>query len=96
MNRMPCVYILASKKNGTLYVGVTSNLPGRIWQHREKVLSGFTARYGVDRLVWFEPHESMEAAILREKQLKAGSRQKKIALIIQHNPEWTDLYPALR
>ncbi len=95
MNRMPCVYILASKKNGTLYVGVTSNLPGRIWQHREKLLPGFTSRYGVDRLVWFEPHDSMEAAIQREKQLKAGSRQKKIALIIHHNPDWHDLYPAL-
>ena len=87
------VYILASARNGTLYVGVTSHLVQRIWQHKNHVLVGFSQRYNVDRLVWFEPHESMEAAILREKQIKAGSRQRKLDLIEAINPAWRDLYP---
>ncbi len=90
--KLPCVYIMANRPQGTLYVGVTSQLPVRVWQHKNKVTGGFTARYGVDRLVWYEVHDSMTSAILREKQLKAGSRQKKLALIEAMNPGWEDLY----
>ena len=89
----PSVYMMANRKNGAIYIGVTSNLPGRAWQHREGVTDGFTKRYGCKLLVWFEMQEDMEQAILREKQLKAGSRKKKIALIEGANPEWRDLYP---
>lgn len=95
MIREPCTYILANRKNGILYVGVTSNLPARVWQHREKLRPGFTARYNIHRLVWFEVHESMDTAILREKQLRAGCRQKKLDLINDLNPEWADLYSTL-
>ena len=90
--KQPAVYIMASKRNGTLYTGVTSNLPQRVWQHREGVADGFTKRYGCKTLVWFEMHETMEAAILREKQIKAGSRRKKLALIEAFNSAWRDLY----
>ncbi len=90
--KLPCVYIMANRPQGTLYVGVTSQLPVRVWQHKNKVTGGFTARYGVDQLVWYEVHDSMTSAILREKQLKAGSRQKKLALIEAMNPGWEDLY----
>ena len=90
--KLPCVYIMANRPQGTLYVGVTSQLPARVWQHKHKVTGGFTARYGVDRLVWFETHETMVSAIQREKQLKAGSRHKKLALIEALNPRWDDLY----
>ena len=83
---------MASKRNGTLYTGVTSNLPQRVWQHRKGVADGFTKRYGSKMLVWFEIHDTMEAAILREKQIKAGSRKKKLALIESFNPQWRDLY----
>ncbi|HYQ05634.1 MAG TPA: GIY-YIG nuclease family protein [Xanthobacteraceae bacterium] len=89
------VYILASRRNGTLYVGVTSNLPRRIWEHRNAVLRGFTARYSCKMLVWYELHSTMENAIVREKQLKAGSRKKKLALIEKTNPAWRDLYDEL-
>ena len=88
----PAVYIMANQRNGTIYVGVTSNLVQRSWQHRDGVGDGFTTRYGCKKLVWFELHGTMEDAILREKQLKGGSRAKKIALIETHNPEWRDLY----
>jgi putative endonuclease len=91
MERMPCVYILASGFHGTLYTGVTSQLPGRIWQHREKVIDGFTSRYGVKRLVWFEIHETMQSAIGREKSIKRWLRKWKIALIEAANPGWRDL-----
>ncbi|MEC9369663.1 MAG: GIY-YIG nuclease family protein, partial [Pseudomonadota bacterium] len=74
MKRRPCVYILASKRNGTLYTGVTSDLPKRVWQHRDGGTQGFTGKYSVNRLVWFEPHESMESAITREKQIKEWKR----------------------
>jgi len=84
---------MANRLNGTLYVGVTSDLPKRIWQHRESAIDGFTTRYGCRMLVWFELGGTMESAILREKQVKAGSRQKKLALIEAGNPEWRDLYP---
>ena len=91
-NIQPAVYIMASKRNGTIYVGVTSNLPQRAWQHREGVADGFTRHYGCKLLVWFEFCGTMEHAILREKQLKAGSRAKKLALIEADNPQWRDLY----
>ena len=87
----PAVYMMASKRNGTIYVGVTSNLPQRAWQHREGVIGGFTKRYGCKVLVWFELHGDMESAILREKQLKGGSRKQKLALIERYNPQWRDL-----
>lgn len=83
--------MLASQRNGTLYIGVTSNLSGRIHQHREGTLRGFTARYGVKLLVWFEGHETMESAIAREKQLKNWQRKWKLELIEQGNPRWRDL-----
>ena len=86
------VYILASARNGTLYVGVTSQLVQRIWQHKNHVLEGFSQRYKVAQLVWFEAHERMEAAILREKQIKSGSRKRKLDLIEAMNPAWRDLY----
>jgi putative endonuclease len=93
--KQPCVYIMASARHGTLYVGVTSQLPARIWQHKTGALGGFTSRYGVHLLVWYEVHEEMLAAIAREKQLKAGSRLKKIQLIESQNPQWRDLYEGI-
>jgi len=86
------VYLLASKPNGTLYVGSTSDLVRRVWEHKEKVVPGFTAKYGVDRLVWFERHETLEAAMLREKRIKEWKRVWKIELIEQDNPRWIDRY----
>ncbi|MCB1575623.1 MAG: GIY-YIG nuclease family protein [Xanthomonadales bacterium] len=91
--RLPCVYILVSRRNGTLYVGVTSNLPARVWQHRTDALDGFTKRYRVHDLVWFELHESMESAIGREKAIKEWKRAWKVELIQASNPDWCDLYP---
>jgi len=88
----PCVYIMASRRNGTLYTGVTSDLVQRAWQHRESVVEGFTKKYGCKLLVWYEQHGSMESAILREKQIKAGNRARKLALIEAQNPDWRDLY----
>jgi len=90
--KQPAVYIVASKRNGTLYTGVTSRLIQRVWQHREGVADGFTKRYGCKMLVWYEVHDTMEQAMLREKQIKTGSRAKKIALIEAMNPEWRDLW----
>ena len=90
MQRQPCVYILASRRHGTLYIGVTSDLVGRLYQHREKVTRGFTSRYDVNRLVHYEMAGTMDAAIAREKQLKAWKRDWKIALIEEHNPLWED------
>ena len=92
MGRRGYVYILASQKNGTLYTGVTSDLPKRTWEHREGVVEGFTKRYGCKLLVWYELHSTMEYAIAREKQVKAGSRKKKLALIEAQNPQWRDLF----
>ena len=89
------VYILASERNGTLYIGMTSNLVQRIWQHREKVVDGFTERYGVVRLVWFAEFGSAEAAIVREKQLKKWNRAWKMRLIEKENPTWRDLYDSI-
>ena len=93
--KQPAVYMMASGRNGTLYVGVTSDLVRRAWQHREGALAGFTAQYGCKNLVWFEMHETMEAAILREKRIKLGSRGKKLTLIEAGNPQWRDLWPGL-
>jgi putative endonuclease len=88
-------YLLASRPYGTLYVGSTSNVLRRVWEHKSKVVPGFTASYGVDRLVWFEAHDSVEFARLRERQIKEWKREWKIELIERDNPRWIDLYPTL-
>ena len=90
--RTPCVYILVSKPKGTLYIGVTSNLVQRVWQHKNDFVEGFTKRYRVHRLVWHEVHDSMESAISREKALKKWKRLWKIGLIERSNPTRVDLY----
>jgi len=87
--------MMANKRNGTLYAGVTSDMIGRGWQHREGIVPGFTKRYGCKLLVWYEFHATMADAIAREKQIKGGSRQKKLRLIETMNPEWRDLYEDL-
>ena len=92
MNKQPAVYILASKRNGTLYIGVTSDLVKRIWEHKNNMVEGFTKRYNVHRLVWYELHKSMETAITREKRLKNWKRKWKLELIESSNPKWQDLY----
>jgi len=94
-NRTFFVYLLASNVRGTLYVGVTSDLLKRVWEHKNKAVPGFTARYGVDRLMWYETHATAEAAIRREKQIKEWKRDWKINLIERDNPHWIDLYPTL-
>ena len=86
------VYLLASKKHGTLYLGVTNDIVRRVYEHRRKVVKGFTSRYGVDKLVWFEIYDDVEMAIAREKELKKWRRDWKIRLIEEQNPEWDDLY----
>ena len=90
------VYILASKERGTLYVGVTNDLMRRVYEHKEGLAEGFSMRHGVKRLVYFETHESIEAAILQEKRLKRWRRDWKIELIERDNPHWVDLYKTLR
>ena len=95
VGRYPTTYILASQRNGTLYIGVTSDPIQRIWQHRSHLAPGFTKRHGVTRLVWYEVHESMESAISREKQLKKWNRAWKIRLVEESNPYWNDLWPSL-
>lgn len=95
MEKQPAVYIVTNKRNGTLYTGVTSNLPKRIYEHKNNVTEGFTAKYNCHTLVYFEMHETMEAAIEHEKQIKAGSRNKKLALIENQNPDWQDLYDTI-
>jgi len=89
----PALYLLASQRNGTLYVGVTSNLVKRLWEHQNDAVEGFTEKYGVHRLVYFELHDTMLAAIQREKQIKKWNRAWKINLIEKANPEWKDLWP---
>jgi len=89
------IYILASKRNGTLYTGVTSDLVGRVWQHKHEIIEGFTKRHGVHILVWFEVHQDVEAAIAREKQIKKWNRAWKIKLIERNNSGWKDLYDQL-
>ncbi len=92
MIKQPAVYILASKKNGTLYTGVTSDLIKRIWEHKNNMVDGFTKHYRVHDLVWFELHESMDSAIAREKNIKEWKRAWKLNLIEKDNPVWRDLY----
>jgi len=93
--REPIVYILASRPNGTLYIGVTSDLIKRVWEHRSNAVDGFTKRYGVHRLVYFEQFRSMMQAIEREKELKKWKRVWKIELIEKENPDWRDLWPEI-
>ena len=90
--KQPAIYILASKRNGTLYTGVTSDLVKRVWQHKNDVIPGFTQKYSVHMLVYYELAEEMATAIAREKQIKGGSRAKKLAMIESMNPGWRDLY----
>ncbi len=92
MDKSSYVYILASGINGTLYVGVTSNLIRRVWEHREGVVDGFSKQYGVERLVWYEVHSEIAEAIRREKQIKKWNRAWKVELIQKANPRWLDLY----
>ena len=89
------VYLLSSGPFGTLYVGMTANLAKRVWEHKVKAIPGFTAKYGVHRLVWYEPHPSIEAAFVRERQIKKWKRAWKIELIEADNPQWIDLYPSI-
>ena len=93
--KQPCVCMLASRRNGSLYAGVTSNIIKRIREHKNDVVEGFTKRYGVHPLVWYEIHETMESAISREKTIKGWNRQWKLELIEKGNPEWADLYDTL-
>jgi putative endonuclease len=90
------VYILASKRNGTLYVGVSSDLIKRVWEHKNKLVEGFTKKYGVDKLVYYEVHNDAEKAILREKQIKKWNRAWKLWLIEEKNPEWKDLFGEIK
>lgn len=95
MEKQPCVYILASQKYGTLYTGVTSNLLKRIWEHKNNAVEGFTQKYSVHTLVWYEIHETIASAIQREKSIKNWKRAWKIKLIEEANPHWQDIYPGL-
>lgn len=95
MERQPCVYMLTSKRNGTLYTGVTSNLLKRIWEHKNHVVEGFTKKYGISVLVWYEIHETMESAISKEKAIKNWKRAWKVKVIEENNPQWRDLYSDL-
>jgi putative endonuclease len=94
-SKQPCVYMLANRRNGTLYVGVTSDLIRRVWEHKNDLVAGFTKRYRVHLLVWYELHESMIAAIEREKAIKGWRRKWKLELIEKENPDWWDLYKNL-
>jgi putative endonuclease len=95
MEKCPCVYLLANRRNGTLYVGVTTDVVKRVWEHKNDLVDGFTNRYGVHQLVWFELHDRLETALAREKALKAWRRTWKVALIERTNPTWHDLYPEI-
>ncbi len=95
MNKQFYVYILASKRNGTLYIGVTSNIIQRVWQHKQQSVDGFTKKYNIKDLVYFEVHDNAENAIKREKQLKKWRRAWKIKLIEENNQEWNDLYDTI-
>ena len=92
----PCVYILTSERNGTLYTGVTSDIARRVWAHKSDAIDGFSKRYAVHRLVYVEFHETMEAAITREKQIKKWRRKWKLELIERDNPQWRDLHEVIR
>ena len=93
--KKPCIYIITNRHNTTLYIGVTSNLVQRIYQHKSKLISGFSAKYNLNKLVYFEVYEDMENAIVREKRLKVWKREWKNRLINECNPSWKDLYPDL-
>ena len=95
MEKQPCVYLLASKRNGTLYTGVTSNLLKRVWEHKNNLVESFTSKHGVHTLVWYEMHDTMESAIQREKAIKNWKRAWKIKTIEALNPRWGDLYQDL-
>jgi len=95
MDKQPAVYILASKRNGTLYTGVTSDLAKRVWEHKIDLVEGFTKRYRSHSLVWYELHENMESAIVREKRIKEWKREWKLQLIESVNPDWQDLYHSI-
>lgn len=95
MDKHPCVYMLTNQRNGTLYTGVTSNLPKRIWEHKNKLVEGFTAKYALNKLVWYEAHETMTSAIEREKAMKFWKRRWKLEAIEAMNPDWRDLYEEL-
>ena len=92
VDKYPAVYILSNKRNGTLYIGVTSDLAKRVWEHKNDLVEGFSKRYRIHTLVWYELHESMESAILREKRIKEWKRTWKLQLIERNNPDWQDLY----
>ena len=92
MIKSPCVYILTNNRNGTLYTGVTSNLIKRVWEHKNHVVDGFTKKYNINILVWYELHETMESAISREKAIKNWKRAWKLNVIEEMNPQWNDLY----
>ncbi|MDH5630966.1 MAG: GIY-YIG nuclease family protein [Gammaproteobacteria bacterium] len=94
--KVPYVYIMANKKNGTLYIGVTSDLIQRVWQHKNKLVEGFSEKYGTNRLVYFEQHQEIIEAISREKQIKKWRRQWKIELIESKNPQWDDLWSQIQ
>ena len=91
----PCVYLLSSRYHGTLYTGVTSDLIKRVWQHKSDLVAGFTRKYGVHQLVWYELHATMHEAIAREKAIKEWKRAWKIELVEQSNPQWRDLYDGI-
>lgn len=91
----PFVYIMASERNGTLYIGVTSSLPKRIWEHKNNVVEGFTQKHKTHMLVYYEPHKTIQAAIVREKQLKEWHRLWKLRIIEEMNPDWDDLFESI-
>jgi putative endonuclease len=95
MEKRGYVYIMANKRNGTLYIGVTSDLPKRVWEHKNEVVHGFTKKYGIKTLVYYEVSDSIEGAVLREKQMKKWNRQWKLRLIEEMNPDWNDLYESI-
>jgi len=95
ITKQPCVYILSSQRNGTLYIGVTSDLIRRVWEHKNNLVEGFTKKYGVHQLVYFEFHDDMVSAITREKQIKKWNRDWKLRLIEEQNPDWKDLSEGL-
>jgi len=95
VDKQPAVYILASKRNGTLYVGVTSDIRKRVWEHKNDLVEGFTKRYMPTLLVWYEVHETMDSAILREKRIKEWRRVWKLRMIERDNPTWKDLYDSI-
>jgi putative endonuclease len=95
LDKNPAVYIMASRRNGTLYIGVTSDLPKRVWEHKNNIVDGFSKRYNLHHLVWYEMHVNMPSAIEREKNLKGWKRVWKLELIEAVNPDWQDLYDSI-